>query len=249
VTLPIGPEALAAGALVVAAGYLIFACTGFGASLVTVPVLAHFLPVPFVLAVSVLLDVGASLAIEARFRRDAERIELLWLAPFAILGNILGVTLLVGLPRRASLGGLGAFCLAYGLWSLARGGRPRVVSRAWAPAAGLAGGVTGALFGSGGPPYVIYLSRRLADPVRLRATISGMILLSTGMRLLVFAGSGLVWRDQLLAFALLVPFALLGLWAGTRLSRRLAPARLVQLVRVLVLATGASLLWRVAAGG
>jgi uncharacterized membrane protein YfcA len=246
VTLPLGVEALAAGALVVVGGYLVFACTGFGASLITVPVLAHFLPVPFVLAVSVLLDVAASLAVGARFRRDTDRSELAWLGPFAILGNVLGVTLLVGLPRRASLGSLGLFCLAYGLWSLARGGQARVVSRAWAPVAGLAGGVTGALFGSGGPPYVIYLSRRLTDPGRLRATISGMILLSTGLRLVVFTGSGLVGGDQLLAFALLVPFALLGLWAGTRVSRHVAPARLVQLVRLLVLATGLSLLWRVA---
>jgi uncharacterized membrane protein YfcA len=246
VTLPLDLQALAAGALVVAAGYLIFACTGFGASLITVPVLAHFLPVPFVLAVTVLLDVAASLAVGARFRRDADRSELAWLAPFAVLGNILGVTLLVGLPRRASLGSLGAFCLAYGFWSLARGGGARAVSRAWAPVAGLAGGVTGALFGSGGPPYVIYLSRRLGEPGRLRATISGMILLSTGLRLLVFTGSGLVRREQLAAFAVLAPFALLGLWAGTRVSRRLAPVRLVQLVRVLVLATGVSLLWRVA---
>jgi uncharacterized protein len=245
VTLPLDLQALAVGALVVAAGYLIFACTGFGASLITVPVLAHFLPVPFVLAVSVLLDVAASLAVGARFRRDADRSELAWLAPFAVLGNLLGVTLLVGLPRRASIAGLGAFCLAYGFWSLARGGAARVVSRAWAPVAGLAGGVTGALFGSGGPPYVIYLSRRLAEPVRLRATISGMILLSTGLRLLVFTGSGLVRGDQLVAFVLLVPFALLGLWAGTRGSRHLAPARLIQLVRILILATGVSLLWRV----
>ena len=133
-------QALAAGALVVTAGYLIFACTGFGASLITVPVLAHFLPVPFVLAVTVLLDVAASLAVGARFRRDADLGELAWLGPFAVLGNIVGVTLLVGLPRRASLGGLGAFCLAYGFWSLLRGGAARGVSRAWAPVAGLAGG-------------------------------------------------------------------------------------------------------------
>jgi uncharacterized membrane protein YfcA len=38
VTLPVDPAALAAGALVVAAGYVIFACTGFGASLITVPI-------------------------------------------------------------------------------------------------------------------------------------------------------------------------------------------------------------------
>src|SRR5262249_5245292 len=101
-----------------------------------------------------------------------------------------------------------------------------------------------ALFGSGRPPYVIYLTRRLGEPERLRATISGMILLSTGLRLLVFTASGLVRRDQLAAFALLAPFALVGLWTGTRLSRRLAPLRLVQLVRVLILATGVSLLWR-----
>jgi uncharacterized membrane protein YfcA len=171
VTLPLDLPALLAGALVVTAGYLIFACTGFGASLITVPVLAHFLPVPFVLAVSVLLDVAASLAVGARFRRDADRSELAWLAPFAVLGNILGVTLLVGLPRRASIAGLGAFCLAYGFWSLARASRTTVASRGWAPVAGLAGGITGALFGSGGPPYVIYLTRRLGEPERLRATI------------------------------------------------------------------------------
>ena len=93
---------------------------------------------------------------------------------------------------------------------------------------------------------MIYLSRRLDDPLRLRATISAMILLSTGLRLLVFTGSGLVRGEQLVAFVLLAPFAGLGLWAGTRVSRRLAPARLVQIVRVLILATGVSLLWRVA---
>src|SRR2546425_9383952 len=43
-------ETLLLAALIVFAGYTVFGVTGFGASPITVPVLAHFLPLPFVLS-------------------------------------------------------------------------------------------------------------------------------------------------------------------------------------------------------
>jgi hypothetical protein len=49
----------------------------------------------------------------------------------------------------------------------------------------------------------------------MRATLSTMVLFSTGMRLIVFAFAGLVLADRLLAFAMLFPFVLAGLWAGS----------------------------------
>ena len=44
-------------------GYLVFGVTGFGASPITIPVLVHFLPLPFVLALAAILDLGSTLVL------------------------------------------------------------------------------------------------------------------------------------------------------------------------------------------
>src|SRR5688500_640061 len=141
--LPFGWALFALLAFTVTAGYLIFAITGFGAALVTVPAMSHLLPLPFVLPLCVMLDVGASLVVGVRFHGDADWRELKWMVPCSAAGAVLGVTLLVNLPREASITGLGAFLIAYGAYSLRRGGAFSRVSGIWAPVSGLVGGTMG----------------------------------------------------------------------------------------------------------
>src|SRR6185436_15691505 len=138
--LPFGWTLFVLLAFTVAAGYLVFAITGFGAALITVPVMSHFLPLPFVLPLSVMLDVGASLVVGVKFRRDGDWRELRWMVPSCLLGAVLGVTLLVSLPREAGIAGLGALLVAYGVYSLRQGDAFTRVSGGWAPVSGLAGG-------------------------------------------------------------------------------------------------------------
>jgi hypothetical protein len=233
-------------AAAVAGAYVIFGISAFGAALFTIPVLSHFFPLDFVLPMSVLLDVTAALALGRRFSADADKSELKWLAPFSLAGAVLGVTLLVTLPRDATLMALGIFLLAYGAYSLREGIPTRVVSPRWAPVAGFAGGTMGTLFGVGAPPYAIYLTRRLTDMAALRATLSNMVLLSVSIRALVFAASGLMLADRLIGFALLAPFALAGLWVGNRIHGRISRAALLRFVSVLLLLMGISLIVRVA---
>ena len=243
--LPFGWGVFAVVALTVAVGYFIFAITGFGAALITVPVLSHFLPLPFVLPLAVLLDVGAALIVGVRFRRDADWRELNWMVPFCLAGALLGVSLLVSLPREAALAGLGTLSIAYGAYSLCQGSVFKRVGMAWAPVSGFAGGTMGTLFGIGAPPYAMYLSRRIEDKVAMRATLSTMVLFSTGIRLTVFAFAGLVLADRLLAFALLFPFALAGLWAGNRMHLRMSRDKVLIAINVLLIAMGSSLILRV----
>ena len=47
-----------------------------------------------------------------------------------------------------------------------------------------------ALFGTGGPPYVMYLAGWIADPDAQRATISQMVILNVGLRVLAFTLAG-----------------------------------------------------------
>lgn len=245
-TIPFDLHTVIIAAAVVAAAYVIFGISAFGASLFTVPLLSHLFPLDFVLPMCVLLDVSAALALGVRFSRAADKSELLVLAPFSLLGAVLGVTLLVTLPRNATLIAFGIFLLSYGLYAFRQGEAAKRVARPWGAAAGFTGGAMGTLFGIGAPPYAIYLARRLADKVQLRATLSNIVLLSTSIRVLVFLVSGLMLADCVVAFALLLPFALGGLWFGNRFHGRISRTALLRLISALLVLIGASLLFRAA---
>jgi len=232
-------------ALVVFAGYLVFGVTGFGASPITIPVLVHVLPLTFVLALAAVLDLGSALALGLRTRRDADVRELAMLVPFTLVGLSLGVTLLVRLPRDATLLALGLFVCAFALHVLVRRNAVRRLSRLWAAPAGIVGGVIGALFGMGGPPYVMYIAGRVAEPAAQRATISHMVILNVGLRVATFALAGLLAAPVLwIAVAALLPVAWAGVWAGNRVHVRLAPATTGRLIGGALLVSGVALILR-----
>jgi uncharacterized membrane protein YfcA len=238
-------ETLLLATLIVFVGYTVFGVTGFGASPITVPVLAHFLPLPFVLSLAAALDLGSAAALGLHTKQQAAVRELLVLAPFTIVGLALGVTLLVSLPRDVTLLALGVFVCGYALYVMVHRGPRRPLGRAWAAPAGLLSGVLGALFGVGGPPYVIYIAGRISDPAAQRATISQMVTLNVGLRVAAFTIAGLfTGQDLWLAIGLLLPVAWAGVWTGNRVHIHLAPAKVVRLVGAVLLFSGASLIAR-----
>jgi uncharacterized membrane protein YfcA len=238
-------ETLIVVVLVISVGYTIFGATGFGASPLTIPVLAHVLPLTFVLPLAALLDLGSGLALGFHTRRRADTRELVTLLPFTLVGLTLGVTLLVRLPRRATVMALGVFVCMYALHVMFRRATARRLGRRWAAPAGVLGGVVGALFGMGGPPYVVYLTGRIPDPAAQRATISQMVVLNVGLRVAAFALAGLlVSRELWIAVMLLLPVAWAGVWVGNRAHVSVTPATMARLIGAALFLTGAALIVR-----
>jgi uncharacterized membrane protein YfcA len=244
--MPTSLETLIVVVFVVFVGYTVFGATGFGASPITIPVLAHVLPLTFVLGLAALLDFTSALALGFHTRRQAATREILSLVPFTLVGLALGVTLLVGLPHRATVLALGLFVCVYALYVMFRPGAPaRPLSRRWAAPAGVLGGVIGALFGMGGPPYVVYITGRIPDPAAQRATISQMVIVNVGLRVAAFALAGLLLSRALwLTVSLLLPVAWAGLWLGNRVHTGLAPAMTARLIGAALLVTGGALIVR-----
>ena len=56
--MPLPPETLVIASLVVAGAFIVFGLTGFGSTILAVPLLAHLLPLKFVIPMFVLLDFG-----------------------------------------------------------------------------------------------------------------------------------------------------------------------------------------------
>jgi hypothetical protein len=232
-------------ALAVFAGYLIFGVTGFGASPITIPVLVHVLPLAFVLPLAALLDLAAALALGARTRKQADTREILVLVPFTALGLTLGVTLLLHLPRDITLRALGLFVCAYAARLMLRRETTRRLARWWAAPAGITGGVVGALFGMGGPPYVAYIAGRVPDPAAQRATISHMVIVNVGLRVAAFALAGfLLSRALWIAVAGLLPIAGAGLWVGHHLHVRVPPPTVARAIGAVLFASGVTLIVR-----
>lgn len=238
-------DVLAIAAVIIALAYAVFGLIGFGSSITAIPLLAHFFPLRFAVPLMLLLDLCATMLLGWKNRSAVDRKELLRLIPFMLLGMVLGVTLLVNAPERLLLFLLGSFVLAHACWSLLLRPGVKTIATGWALPLGTAGGVFTALFGTGGPIYTIYLAGRLHDKSVLRATISTLILASSIFRLALFTGVGLYAQRGLpLLAAVLLPCALLGLYIGNRLHRRLPTQRVVQAVWIILILGGASLLWR-----
>jgi uncharacterized membrane protein YfcA len=226
-------------------GALIFGLTGFGSSLVTIPLASHFVPVPFALAVYALADLVSAFSVGLESPKNAVRREWTRLVPMILVGTALGVTVLVNLPRALAMLLLGAFVLCYALYSFVRRSSARVISSGWAWVAGFAGGITSTLFGAGGPPYAIYLSQRGLTKEQFRATLGFATMTSISLRVLAFLLTGLMLNWQVwIAAAFAVPGAFMGIVVSRRLFLRISRETLLRAVSVMLLFSGASLIVR-----
>jgi len=231
--------------LIVVVAYIVLAIGGFGSALIAIPLLALLIPVKVVIPALLLVDILATTLTGLRFRKDVDLAEMKPLIAPTLVGLIAGVTLLVKLPSHWVLSALGVFILGYGVYSLIGKPRRHPHSKWWAVPAGVSGGVCGGLFGMGGPVYVVYLAGRLREAARLRATLSAVFTINTAARLLMLLASGLLLQKEVwIAAAYLLPFMPLGLLIGHRLHVKLSAQQIVWFLSVLLILTGASVLWK-----
>src|SRR5690242_7532274 len=227
-------------------GSIVFGLTGFGAALVSIPLATHMVPLPFALALYVLMDFSNALRIGFENPRNAVKSEWTRMVPAILVGTATGVTLLVNLPRQAATLALGVFVTAFAVYSLARRGEShRRLPSGWAYPAGFAGGITSTLFGAGGPPYAMYLSHRGLSKEQYRATMGLATLTSISMRIVAFFVTGFLIEPKVWLYEIaVIPAGLAGLWAASHLFRRISRQALMRVVAVMLLASGISLVVR-----
>jgi uncharacterized membrane protein YfcA len=167
------------------------------------------------------------------------------LAPAMVVGIALGATLLVRLPAKPALLALGVFVTVYGAYVLSGAPRPAQAPGWLVWPIGVVGGVFSALFGTGGPVYIVYLSARIPDKSSLRATSAIIVAVSVWIRVGLFIATGLLLNAPLLALvAALLPVMVLGLWLGNRLHHALSGSGVLRLIATLLVGNGIALIVR-----
>ena len=238
------PSDIAYAVAVLLLAYFVRGISGFGSGLIAVPLLALRFPLPEVVPFMLIADFGASALVGGLTFRQVAWPEIRRLLPATVLGVALGTHLLVSLPAAMLLTLLGGFVLAFAVRSLLlrqHGFSP--ASPRWAHVAGIIGGAVSGLFGTGGPPYVIYLSHRVEDKGALRATLSALFFLEGLLRIITFLLAGLlwglaVWRDALLA----APLIIAALYVGGHVHARLTQEQMRRGIALLLFGSALSLL-------
>ena len=236
---------LALLALLAFGGSFIFGITGFGSALLTIPLATHLVDLPFALAMFALLDCINAWRIGLTDPKSAVASEWKRMLPLVVAGTTIGMTLLVNLPRDVAMVALGVFILAVAISNLTQGEAVKMISNNWAYVAGVAGGITSTLFGAGGPPYAIYLSRRGLNKEQYRATLGICTIFSITLRVCVFVITGMLMALKPWLWALTcLPAALLGLWVASKAFARFSRNTLIRAIGVMLVLSGVSLIAR-----
>jgi len=214
---------------------------GFGEALVAVPLLALILPVQVAAPLAVLVSITVALVVVLEDWRQVHVPSAGWLVFSTLFGIPPGLLLLKTLPESIVKVILGAFIIAFALYSLA-GRKPHLDNDRLAPLFGFTAGVLGGAYGMNGPPLVIYGLLRRWQPTQFRATLQGYFLIASMAGMAGYAFTGLWTRTVSTYFVLSLPLALLAIFLGRALHRRLSGARFVLCVNLGLILIGVVLL-------
>ena len=227
--------------IIIFLAYTVKGLTGFGSGLVAMPLLAFIFPITFIVPVMGLLSYTGTIIQSISLRQHASWRDIWPLIPFSLIGISLALWLLTNLDAGTLTVSLGLFIILYASYSLLPL-KEISGSRKWAVMAGGCGGLVGALFGTGGPFYVIYLKMRQLDRNRFRATIATIFLLDGGFRITGYAGSGLYNMQVIWLVIILFPVLLIAMYVGHHIHVKINQAIFNRIIYIMLLISGSMLI-------
>jgi uncharacterized membrane protein YfcA len=214
---------------------------GFGEALIAVPLLALSMPVQVAAPLAVLVSITVAVVVVIQDWRQVHFRSAGWLVLSTLFGIPLGLLLLKTVPESVVKSILGAFIIAFALYSLT-GRKPELRNDRLAPLFGFTAGILGGAYGMNGPPLVIYGVLRRWQPAQFRATLQGYFLIASIVGMAGYAATGLWTRTVSNYFLLSLPLALIAVFLGHAIHRRLSSSRFLICVNVGLAVIGVLLL-------
>ncbi|MFV2074261.1 MAG: TSUP family transporter [Thermoanaerobaculales bacterium] len=230
--------------LALAVAEAVYVLLGFGAGLIAVGALALVLPeLKDVVVLLLLVNLPAELWVVRRSWREISWRRVLVLFVGVAVGIPLGTWFLHWGDPSFLLVVLGLFLVVVGAVFLlspkARGsGLPSWI----APPTGLLSGLLTGLFGTGGPPLIVYFQLSGADKTAFRSNLMAVFLLMTTVRVPSYAAFGLITAPRLWSALAVMPAVLLGAFIGNHIHLRLAEGTFRRMVSAALVLIGLLLL-------
>ena len=230
--------------LILAVAEMVYVLLGFGAGLIAVGTMALLVPE---LMDAVVLLLLVNLPAELYVVRSSWQ-KISWRGVMVIfigvgIGIPLGTWWLRWGDARFLLVVLGVFLVAVGAVFLFIRSRPSNRIPGWAAAPiGVVSGVLTGLFGTGGPPLILYYQLSGSDKAAFRGNLMAIFLLMTTVRVPSYAAFGLITAPRLWSALAVLPAVIAGALVGNSIHLRIEETTFRRLVSAALLIIGLLLL-------
>lgn len=228
--------------LIIIIAFLIRGIAGFGSGLVAIPLLALMFPLAIVVPVVGLLDYISASGHSLKHRKSISWKDIFPLLPFTFIGIIVALYLFKTLDADLLRKALAVFILLFAAYTLFLNPQNVSGSRIWAIPGGFFGGFISALFGTGGPFYVIYMRLRNLDKQVFRATAAAIFLIDGTSRIIGYFLSGFYNLDVIIFVVVSLPLIMIGLHIGGRIHTTLSQQDFQRGISLILVGSGIALL-------
>ena len=217
--------------------------SGFGMGLVSMSLLPTIIDVkiasPLVASLSIL--VHWILAIYYRRTLDISAVKRLVVG--LAIAIPLGVLALRKVPSEAVLAILGIVLVSYSLYSLFNFKLPKITSPRWAYLFGFMSGLLSGAYNTGGPPVIIYADCMGWDRAKFKSNLQSFFSVSSTIVVTTHTIQGNYNGQVLQLFLFCLPSLIIGMLAGTFVSRFINTVVFRKLILVLLLVMGLRLIY------
>jgi uncharacterized membrane protein YfcA len=216
--------------------------TGFGSGLISIPLLALFLPLTFVVPFISIMDISASIIHVIHTRKHVAWKVIFRAIPFAVFGVTFGLFIIKSINTLILVKALGVFIILFAIYSLISPMLTKNNSPVWPIFAGFFGSLIGTLFGTGGPFYVFYFHLQQLDKTVFRATCAAVFLIDGLIRATGFTISGFYTSTVLLNIAYALPIMFMAMYIGEHLHTNISQRVFQKAIGIFLIFSGFALL-------
>lgn len=223
--------------------YFIKGLCGFANTLIFTSILSFGAANANISPIDLLLGCPANLILTWKNRKSLDPKVWLPLSALVLAGSLPGALLLKNVDVTAIKLVFGVVVILLGAEMLSReySGKKIRASKPALVIIGLAAGVLCGLFGVGAL-LAAYISRVTEDGSSFKANISAVFIVDNTFRIILYSALGLLTLDTLKFALLLLPFVLLGLFAGIKCSNYMNEKLVRKITSVLLILSGISLI-------
>ncbi|MBN2318786.1 MAG: sulfite exporter TauE/SafE family protein [Acidobacteria bacterium] len=232
--------------LVLVVAEIVYVSFGFGAGLIAVGLSAAIHPeIKDIAVILLLINLPIEIHVVRRCWSKIQWSGVLMICLGVIFGVPLGTWILsIGKPTIV-LTILGGVLILVGLTFLCLPLHARVQWPAWsAPPTGLVSGILGGLFGTGGPPVIVYYRLSGVNKAVFRGSLMAVFLIIALVRVPSYIVGGLITEPRLWSTLAVAPAVILGAFAGSRIHIQLSEETFRRIVSAVLMLIGVLLLFR-----
>jgi uncharacterized protein len=199
--------------------------------------------------VAVLVSITVALIVVLQDWRHIHLRSAAWLVLSTFFGIPFGLLTLKAVPEPVVKATLGVVIMGFSAWSLMRRSRDESKNDRLAGVFqtlffGFCAGVLGGAYGMNGPPLVIFGSLRGWSPAHFRATLQGYFLPASIAGMAGYMFTGLWTPDVNRLYLSSLPGAVLAIFLGRMINRRLNARQFLLYLNAGLIAIGAVLLFQ-----